>query len=332
MQMEKDLISRILTREATSEEKEIFYRKLAESKEDEREFHELRNLWIKASVNKSAIDVDAEFESLWKNIRSREKQTEFSLGRRIIQYAAVILFVLSIGGLSGYFLSKNTTEYPDFGIQKYTALKGSVSIVEFPDGTKVWLNSGSVLTYREDRKGKQRLAELTGEAYFEVKHREDFPLLVKANQIMVRDLGTTFNIKAYPGDNYVETSLVEGKADIITSQGNALVSLKPGESAMYFPSNKSIELRSVAENVLSAWRNGKFVIRDQRLEDIFIELSRWYDVKFRFENQALREYRYTGNIKKSTTAQHVMKMLKLTTNFNYRIIEKPDEPDEIVIY
>jgi ferric-dicitrate binding protein FerR (iron transport regulator) len=84
--------------------------------------------------------------------------------------------------------------------------------------------------------------------------------------------------------------------------------------------------------VLSAWREGKFVIRDQRLEDIFKEVSRWYDVEFRFENEKFKDYRYTGNIKKSTTAQHILKMLKLTTHFNYRIIEKPTEPDVIIIY
>jgi ferric-dicitrate binding protein FerR (iron transport regulator) len=83
---------------------------------------------------------------------------------------------------------------------------------------------------------------------------------------------------------------------------------------------------------LSAWRDGKFVIRDQRLEDIFKELSRWYGIEFRFENDQLRDYRFTGNIKKTTTAQHVLKMLKTTTDFNYRIVENIDKPDIVVVY
>jgi ferric-dicitrate binding protein FerR (iron transport regulator) len=330
--MEKDLLARILTGEATSEEREIFYQKLSENKEAEEEFLQVKGLWMRASVQNTIIDTDSEFESLWRKIGLPAKQTTFSIVRKVLQYAAIILFVLGIGGSVGYYISKNTFDRAEYGAQKYTALKGSVSIVELSDGTKIWLNSGSVLTYHEDRKVKQRLAELTGEAYFEVAHREDFPFMVKANQIIVKDLGTTFNIKAYAGDSYVETSLVEGKADILTNKGNSMVSLKPGESAVYYPGNNSIKLRTVEENVLSAWRDGKFVIRDQRLEDIFKELNRWYDVEFRFENEALRDYRYTGNIKKSTTAQHVMKMLKLTANFNYRIVEKPDQPDEIVIY
>jgi transmembrane sensor len=330
--MEKNLLLHILTGDTNSEEKEEFYRNLRDNIDEEELFYEVKSLWIRTSIPNSHLDVDSEFEDLWKKIKHPAKQTTFLIGRRIIQYAAVILFILSIGGVSGYYISKNNFKYPDSGIQRYKALKGSVSIVEFSDGTKIWLNSGTELTYREDSKGKQRLAELTGEAYFEVKHREDFPFIVKANQIFVKDLGTTFNIKAYPGDNYIETSLIEGKAEVLTGKKNSVVTLKPGESAVYFPSNKKMEIRTVSENVLSAWRDGKFVIRDQRLEDIFKELSRWYDVEFRFENKALRDYRYTGNLQKSTTAQHVMKMLKLTTNFNYRIIEKLSEPDVIIIY
>ena len=330
--MEKNLLTRILTGDASTEEKEEFYRRLGDSKEEEELFYEVKSLWLRTSRSKTIVDVDSEFENLWAKINHPAKRTSFFIGKRILQYAAVVLFILSIGGLSGYFLSKNNSEVSDMGIQKYKAMKGSVSTIEFADGTKVWLNSGSELTYREDRKNKQRLAELHGEAFFEVKHRENFPLLVKVDQIVVRDLGTTFNIKAYPEDKLVETSLIEGKADILTDKGNSLVELKPGESAIYSTEDKKIEIKPFSSNVLSAWRDGKFVMRDQRLEDIFNEISRWYDVEFRFENQALRDYRYTGNIKKSTTAQHVLKMLKLTTNFNYRIIEKPEVPDVIIIY
>jgi len=330
--MESNLLSRILNGDANLEEKEAFYRTLGDSKAEEELFYEVKSLWLRAAKQHDNFNMDVEFNMLWDKIKHSEKQPSFTIGKKIMRYAAMILIALGIGGLSGYFISKNNAEFADSGTQKYAALKGSVSIVEFADGTKVWLNSGSQLTYREDRKGKQRIAELTGEAYFEVTHRDDFPLLVKVGEIVVRDLGTTFNIRAYPEDSFIETSLVEGQADILNSQGNSLLALKPGESAVYLERSKQIEIKPITENVLSAWRDGKFVIRDQRLEDIFKELGRWYDVEFRIESQKLRDYRYTGNIKKTTTAQHVLKMLKLTTNFNYRIIEKPAEPDVIIIY
>lgn len=330
--MEGDLMLRILTGEANSVEKEKFYENLKNSKEDEELFYEVQGLWLRSSMIKNSIDLDSEFNMLMDRIRRSEKQNLVSIGKRIMKYAAIALLMVGLGGLSGYIISKHNSEGVNSGFQKYSALKGSVSVIEFADGTKVWLNSGSQLSYREDHKNKQRLAELKGEAFFEVTHRDDFPLNVKVGEITVRDLGTTFNIKAYPSDKTVETSLVDGKADILDMKGNMLLALSPGESVVYNAENKMIAIKPIQENVLSAWRDGKFVIRDQRLEDIFKELSRWYDVEFRFNDQTLRDFRYTGNIKKSTTAQQVLKMLKLTANFRYKIIENPITPDIIIIY
>ncbi len=330
--MENHLLSRIINGEATSEEREEFFRHLGDNKEDEELFYEVKSLWIRSSFPTGSVNVDSEFENLWNKIKPEAHKPKFRIGKQILRIAAVLLVIFGLGGVVGYFVSIRMNPGADLGVQKYTALKGSVSIVELADGTKIWLNSGSVLTYCEDIKDKKRISELSGEAYFEVKHREDFPLYVKTKHVVVKDLGTTFNIKAYDVDNFVETSLVEGKADVLSLSGTQMVSLKPGESAMYFPTENKIKLRPIEDNVLSAWRDGKFVIRDQRLEDIFKEVSRWYDVSFKFENDALRDLRYTGNIRKSTTAQNVVKMLKLTTNFNYRIIEHTDQTDEIIIY
>ena len=330
--MKEDLLLHILTGEATPKEKEEFYKYLENNKKEEELFYEVKSLWLRASMQQTKIDADSEFENLWQKIKHRKRESSWVVGKRILRYAAIVIFILGLGAFTGYFITKDNTEYAEAGSQKITATRGSVSIVEFSDGTKVWLNSESKLTFREDYKNKQRLAELTGEAYFEVAHRDDFPFMVKAGKLVVHDLGTTFNIKAYPEDNYIETSLVEGKADILTESGKKIVSLAPGESAMYLSDENKMELRTIADNVLSAWRDGKFVIRDQRLEDIFKELSRWYGIEFEFENEQLRDYRFTGNIKKSTTAQHVLKVLRAATDFDYRIIENIDKPDIVIVY
>jgi ferric-dicitrate binding protein FerR (iron transport regulator) len=326
-------ILQVVTGNLKGDPKNEVISQLTTDEEARNEFNKIKNVWALASSTKEMSEY--QIENLYLNFRkqldARGKSTKM-IYLRILKYAAMVLFVLSIGGLAGFYISKQNPQYADSGIQKNSALKGSVSIVEFADGTKVWLNSGSQLTYREDHKNKQRIAELSGEGYFEVAHREDFPLLVKVGNIVVRDLGTTFNIKAYPEDNTIETSLVEGKAEILSTSGKTLADLKPGDDATYFNENQSITIRPMIENVISAWRDGKFVIRDQRLEDIFKEIGRWYDVEFRFETDKFRDYRYTGTIKKTTTAQHVLKMLKMTDEFNYRIIDKAVGPDVIIIY
>jgi len=330
--MKEKLLHNILTNNATPVEKEEFYRHLENSKEEQELFFELKSLWLRSTMQHTSVDIDSEFEDLWKQIKNKKKHFRLTLEKKILRYAAMFIIILGIGGISGYFISKNSIKYSETGIHKYTAMRGSVSIIEFPDGTKIWLNSESELSFKEDHKNNQRIAELTGEAYFEIAHKEDCPFLVKAGKLVIRDLGTTFNIKAYKDDNYIETSLVEGKADILTQSGKAIIALHPGESAMYLSDENKMKLRSISNNVLSAWRNGKFVIRDQRLEDIFKELSRWYGFEFQFKNNKLRNYRFTGNIKKTTTVIHVLKILNASTEFNYRIIENADKPDKIIVY
>jgi ferric-dicitrate binding protein FerR (iron transport regulator) len=329
----KDEIIQLVTGNLKCDPRDEVIAQLNTDEEARDEYNKIKNAWaLVSSTNKMPeYQIESLYSDFRKQLDARQKSSRiFYLS--VLKYAAMAIFVLSLGGLVGYYISMQNPQYADSGIQKNSSLKGSVSIVEFADGTKVWLNSGSQLTYREDHKNKQRIAELTGEGYFEVAHREDFPLLVKVGNIVVRDLGTTFNIKAYTEDNTIETSLVEGKAEILNTSGNLLAALKPGDDATYSNDNQSITVRPMIENVLSAWRDGKFVIRDQRLEDIFKEIGRWYDVEFHFESDKFRDYRYTGTIKKTTTAQHVLKMLKITAEFNYRIIDKAVGPDVVIIY
>ena len=330
--MKENLLLHILTNNATPVEKEEFYQHLENSKDEQELFFKLKSLWLRSTMQHTSVDIDSEFENLWHQIKHKNKQLRLTLRKRILRYAAMFILILGIGGMAGYLISKNSIKYSETDIHKYTATRGSVSIIEFSDGTKIWLNSESELIFKEDHKNKQRVAELTGEAYFEIAHQKDCPFLVKVGKLIVRDLGTTFNIKAYDNENCIETSLVEGKADILTQAGKAIVELHPGESALYLSNENTMKLRSISNNVLSAWRDGKFVIRDQRLEDIFKELSRWYGIEFQFENDKLRNYRFTGNIKKTTTALHVLKVLKAATEFNYRIIENVDKPDKIIVY
>lgn len=328
--MDENILSRILNGEATPDEKNQFYQSLAQNEQEQEIFYQVKSLWLRTSVYKTTTDVNSEFDELWTKIRKDSHRSQ-SLYHRLVQYAAIIIFLIGIGSLIGYYLAydpaRNLSE-----IQHYSSMKGSVSMVEFGDGTKVWLNSDSKMNYRFDKKGKKRLAELSGEAYFEVAHSDDFPFLVKTGKITIRDLGTTFNVKAYPDDQYIETSLIEGRVDILNEKHKSMLELKPGEKATYYPEQSKIETGTLELNVLSAWREGKFIVRDQKLSDIFKEISRWYDVRFKFERESLQDLRFTGNIKKSTSLQNILNMLKLTADFNYRIVEDSEKTDIVVIY
>lgn len=270
----------------------------------------------------------------WAELQDkRKKGSNFRLiWYRAIQVAAVLLVTLVVGGVAGYFLSQNNSDRVTIQVQRYQSLKGSISVIELPDSTKIWLNSDSELTYCEDLRTNRRLVSLKGEAYFEVTHRDDLPMEVTAGSLVIRDLGTSFNIKAYPESPVVETSLMDGKVDILSSTRKQIVALQPGEVARFDSESRQMDVSLFSPHIISAWKDGKFVIRDQRLEDIFNELSHWYDVNFVIEKQELRDFRYTGIIRKSTTVNQVLKMLKETTHINYRIEETPGGMDEVIIY
>lgn len=357
--MEVDLLLHILTGEATNEEKKEFYSRLNGNKEEEEIFYQVKSLWIKSSLSKTTSDEDAEFEILWERIKNQAVKAALSnedrnaglsnqarkaalpneagkaalpMWARVLSYAAVFLLIMNLGASLGYMIFMNPIRNAGQEVQKYATMKGSTGRVELADGTRIWLNSDSEFTYREGRKKQQRIGTLKGEAYFEVAHNEDSPFIVEAGNIIIRDMGTTFNIKAYAGDEYIEASLEEGKADILTTKGEKLLSLSPGEKAIYYTQQDKIELRPATGDILSGWREGKFIIRDRRLEDIFNELNRWYDVKFIFENKEIGDHRFTGSIKNSATVRQILEMLKLTTDFNYRIIENDTTSDLVVIY
>ena len=107
--------------------------------------------------------------------------------------------------------------------------------------------------------------------------------------------------------------------------------LAPGDHAEYTKRSKNISLSAMNLELVTGWKDGKFVFRDKRLEDICAELQNWYDVKFEITNPDYRNFKYSGTIKHSTTVAYVLKMLKFTTNINYEICNKPIGPDLIII-
>ncbi len=334
--MDNSLLSKIITGKALPEEKEQFYSLLKKDKKLEAEFFEAQSLWVKSGAKnpQKNIDVDAEFKQFWHKANASSKQKKVQIFRIIIRYAAIVIITLGIGIVGSYqiILKPGFEIAQNDGVHKYSALKGSIAKVELEDGTLIWLNSNSELTYHENKDDNTRNAILKGEAYFKIMHMEDKPFVIDMGKIKVRDLGTAFNIKAYPEDKFIETTLVEGDAEILDSKDNALTALTPGTSAFYDIENNHIVLAEVNPSLLTAWKDGKFVFRDKPLEEICSELQKWYDIDFEFRNPKIKEYKYTGSIKRSTSAKYVMKMLKVTTNINYEIIEKEIENDVIIIY
>ena len=165
--------------------------------------------------------------------------------------------------------------------------RGGEYQVVLPDGTHVWLNSASSLSYPVEFAGNERRVKLTGEAYFEVAKNKDKPFYVNSNKVQVRVLGTHFNISAYNDDDELKATLLEGSVEV--SKNNSQSLLKPGQQAVINNGADMIRVSQANINEVMAWKNGYFIFNDDNVATILKKVSRWYDVdveqKGNFEGQ-----------------------------------------------
>lgn len=168
--------------------------------------------------------------------------------------------------------------------------RGGEYYLQLPDGTRVWLNSESELTYEVSTGEGTREVQLVGEAYFEVARDECRPFQVVSKHSKIRVLGTKFNVSAYEDETDVVTTLVDGLVAVSTNKDSLV--LKPGEQAR---SGKSgIDLRRVDASIYTAWKSGVFEFEEMSLEQITRQLERWYGVTFVYFGEDVKQITFTG--------------------------------------
>ena len=185
------------------------------------------------------------------------------------------------------------------------------------DGTMVWLNSSSRLTFPTRFTGDAREVLVEGEVYFGEQHDESKPFIVRVNDVSVRVLGTEFCISAYPENEGVMTTLVRGAVQV--TSGNNQVVLKPGYQAVVDQYSGAISQRAVELSLYTSWVRGIFEYENMELNDIMVQLARWYDVQFTFSASECKERRFTGVIRKYEDLNDVLDMIEKTTNVKFII-------------
>lgn len=186
-----------------------------------------------------------------------------------------------------------------------------------PDGTKVWLNAASTFRFPVAFTGKERMVEVTGEAYFEVAHDASRPFTVKANDAAVRVLGTHFNIMAYEDEKEIKTTLLEGAVQF--TRASKSVTLKPGQQSGA-GSNGPQKPREVEVDEVVAWKNGYFDFRGASLEVIMRQVARWYDVDVTYEGKDRGEL-FFAEIPRKSRMSDVLKALELTGKVRFHLKE-----------
>lgn len=187
------------------------------------------------------------------------------------------------------------------------------------DGTKVWVNAGSELSYPIAFTGDKREVSLKGEAYFEVAHDKQKPFYVHTHNLNVKVTGTSFNVAAYPEETENSITLLEGSVSVLKEE-QIIASLSPGKQLLYDSESENFRIEDADIESTIAWKNGFFLFREEPLSSIVGKLGRWYDVSFSFSTPA-EDKKYSGYIRRDTPIDSILSILRLTNEIDFRIGE-----------
>lgn len=199
------------------------------------------------------------------------------------------------------------------------------------DGTKIWLNALSSITFPTAFKGKERIVKVTGEVYFEVVHNDALPFKVLTKGQIIEDIGTHFNVNAYDDEPAIKTTLLEGSVKVSLANASSIkekagVKLIPGQQAIINTASNNLSVKNVDLDDAVAWRNGMFSFNDTDIKTIMRQLARWYNVEVSFKGNISTERLFSGEISKDARLSEVLKALKMN-KINFKI-----EGEKVTVY
>lgn len=179
------------------------------------------------------------------------------------------------------------------------------------DSTVVWLNSESTLCYPEKFAANSRRVSVTGEAYFEVHHEKNRPFIVDIGGEMIKVYGTTFNVRGYKDEEAILTTLETGKISISDIQNrDAELFLYPGHQARFDKATSEVRMKEVDTEIVTGWRQGKFVFEETPLSTIMRDLSRWYDFNYEFAEEDLKNIIFMGSVSRYADFRTIISILE----------------------
>jgi transmembrane sensor len=262
--------------------------------------------------------------------------------QKLFAAAAICLLGIVIFTFFNYTSFTNKGQKQMAEQSKVSTKKGSRTKLELPDGTVVWLNSSSELLYKAADYGKAiREVTLIGEGYFDVVKNPDKPFIIHTNRLDIKVLGTSFNVKSYPGEKTTETSLIKGSIEVNLKDGKEKIMMKPNDklvvrdfvntkisttnNTIVMPAKTPVitlsslnRLEADSSIVETAWMENRLVFNNENFEEVAQKMERWYNLKITIANNNLKAKRFTGIFEKETATQ-ALQALQLTTEFNYSL-------------
>lgn len=313
--MNTELLQKYISGNATETEKQHVTEWMQESPENMREYMAQRKLYdIALWRTKPVIE------------ESKQQKKRFTLRTLWIE-AAKVAAIFAIILLGTHYWSEKHQVQKSESLQSIHVPAGQRAELMLADGTKVWLNSLSTLTFPGNFDGDIRNVKLDGEGYFAVTKNAKQPFIVETNKCNVKVLGTEFNVMAYATDSVWETALLEGAVEILSS-GTSVSGMKLEPNTMAsLKGNKLIKER-IKDPEHFLWREGLICFNNVSVKDMLEKLKLYYGVDIIINNTKILNNHYSGKFRTRDGLEHVLKVLKLNNKFTYK---KDDEKNVITI-
>ena len=308
-----ELLQKYIAGNASEKESQRIMEWLREDEQHLREYKRQRKLYdITLWQTKSPVDIQQEKKDPLRRVLDV-----------IVRIAAVIVFTVA----TTYFYTHHVLQDKEENMQTVVVPAGQHAELYLADGTHVWLNSGSRLTFPGRFSKKVRHVELDGEGYFKVSSNIKQRFIVATNRCNILVLGTEFNVLAYEKDSIWETALLEGAVEILVpGSNNSGMRLEPNTMAS-LKGNRLVKGR-IKEADYFLWREGLLCFNDISVRDMIEKLKLYYGVDIVVNNTRILKNRYTGKFRTKDGVEHVLKVLRLNNKFTYT---KDDETNVITI-
>lgn len=323
-----ELILSFLERKISSEELQVLRKWVKSSVENESYFKQMEEAWLLTASVKSKENYHK--EQAYQNFSERIKNgrgpvRNIKILRNIINYAALMVLSFGIGVLVTHWreVANSNKEVLTYSLEAPRKAKLKINL---PDGSLVWLNAASTLSYNSGFGIDNRDLSLQGEGYFEISKNPELPLIVSSGTSRVKVLGTKFNVQNYEDDEIIRVALLEGMIDYSDDRYNKSIVLKPNQILTCNKKSMVLTVKNVNAGGSSSWINGEVFFNEEKFGYIAKVIERAFDVTVRFEDENLKNLIFYGDlIFEVEDVVQVMEVMAATDKFAYRYDNKKKE-------
>lgn len=308
--------------EADETERQQLLQWVKESPLNRSELFNEKDIWDASALltNSKNYQVETELSKFNKAI-TEKKKIQFPNWLRI---AAMIIFAIGIGWMIRDQLNIQYNDNQLSELKEIVVPKGQMSQVFLADGTRIWVNADSKVTVPSVFSDHERSVTLEGEAFFEVAKDKTRPFHVKTENQLIEVLGTSFNVRAYPENDHIHTTLKEGKIKLNTS--NDEIILAPGEQSEMDRLTGKLSVKKVNTNFYDSWKEGRYEFENENLIEVFKLVERWYDIELIYDASQFKNMYFSGVIRKNKPFSHFLVLLDHSIPIDYK-----QDGDKIII-